>query len=189
MGILLFVITDVVGFSYIYLICNAQVWYRGGPLVEMWHRISAVAMVLVIVAWQLWALYKAIKHLAKPVSPKLGDRLLTASSYGNVFKSWEILRIPYNCTLGLSTMFVMYLYVDSFICLSQLLLWAIPANMLFLFGPIVESCAVRLGLRTKKLRFSLWILGTMFSLMLAKNIANEVLTLHCMNVWGDPPHP
>lgn len=88
--------------------------------------------------------------------------------YGEVLDAWLKLALVYNGGLGLVTLLILG---------SMLLTWrvailtgegAFVANLCFLLGPVSELIARRAGFRkTKPLRWTLFVLGFGFSLLLA----------------------
>ncbi len=87
-----------------------------------------------------------------------------------IFVSWELLRIPYNIILIALTL-VLAIQGSAEIFVSPgfwmfAIQGALVVNICFMAGPVAESYLRWLGIQVSGLRASLFILGTLFSVIL-----------------------
>ncbi len=97
-----------------------------------------------------------------------------------VWRSWELLRVPYNLALLLEGLGLLYalrrlgervghheVYLYGREVWSRIFLFGIAANLLYCLGPSIEFCVERLRhRRTPGLRRTLFVAGLLFSMYL-----------------------
>ena len=81
----------------------------------------------------------------------------------------------------------MCFYTEPSRAFVPLLLWSIPANVLYLLGPVLESYLFWIGLRKSWMRWVIWGIGVAISILAARQIAHELLMSNSGSIWGDPP--
>jgi hypothetical protein len=96
-----------------------------------------------------------------------------------VFLAWEKLRVVYNAVLGLEVLILIPWLYGSYVpeaegdMVDAATLWilviegAVIANICYFSGPLLESYVRWLGMRTPVVRVLLFVLGTLFTLLLA----------------------
>ena len=109
------------------------------------------------------------------------------ANYRQIFISWEKLRVVYNGILAAVVLAAMCFYTHPSRALTPLLVCALPANLLYFLGPMLESYLLWIGFRMGWMRWAIWLLGTVISVPLALHIAHELLSWYSGNVWGDLP--
>jgi len=97
------------------------------------------------------------------------------STFGGIarstFLAWEKLRLVYVGLLAAVTLLLAAL--DPSRSFTSLRFWipvvegAVVANVCYFAGPIIETYVTWLGFRGRWLRYTLFVLGTLFSIMLA----------------------
>jgi hypothetical protein len=83
------------------------------------------------------------------------------------FLAWERLRMIYIAVLGVLTLLLGWGSFGSFEYWLTVVGGAVVANVCFFAGPIVETYVTWLGYQGKWLRTSLFLIGTIFSCILA----------------------
>ncbi len=83
-----------------------------------------------------------------------------------VFLAWEKLRIAFVAILGAVTVLILGKKLLEPDVVFSVFGYAVVANVCFFAGPIVETYVNWLGCRHGHVRWSLFIAGTMFSLVL-----------------------
>lgn len=95
------------------------------------------------------------------------------------FLAWEKLRLVYIVTLGAAT--VALSFVDRPLLLYSFKFWAevgvgaVVANLCYFAGPAIETYATWLGVRTPWIRPTLFVLGTLFTFLLAVCMVMSIL--------------
>ncbi len=116
----------------------------------------------------------------EPTAPKTLQEVPSAK---NIFLKWERLRLVYNAVLVVTVVVAWARWGCHHGCVHAgvpvfLIARAIMANVCFTAGPAVEAYASWLGCRARWLRPALFILGTLFAILLV------VLSLRICRVYG-----
>jgi hypothetical protein len=99
----------------------------------------------------------------------------------------ERLRIPYNLVLCAATLIGMLIFSVPLHVLWYLAAFAVPANILYTFGPSAECYVSWLGWHSRNSRWLLWLIGTFMSAGVTIGTTEAILSVFAWSAWGDPP--